>query len=104
MLAVAAPKRSPLAPDVPTTTELGAPSLQMAPWFGIVTRAGTPDPVIRKLHADITAALRSPDISKRLTDVGFDPIPSSPEQFGAFMREETARWGAVVKASGAKVD
>lgn len=104
MLAVAATKRSPLAPDVPTTEEVGLPGLTMSPWFGIVARNGTPDAVLKKLHADVVAALTNPEVTKRLTDVGFDPIPSTPEQFAAFMREEAARWGAVVKSSGARVD
>ncbi len=104
MLAVATPRRLAVAPDVPTTAETGFPRLTMSPWFGIVTRAGVPEASVRKLNADITAVLALPDVVKRLTDVGFDPIPGSPEQFAAFMREETERWGAVVKSSGARVD
>ncbi len=104
MLAVATPRRIAVAPDIPTTAEAGFPRLTMSPWFGIVARAGVPEATLRKLHGDITAVLAMPDVVKRLTDVGFDPIPGSPEQFAAFMREETERWGAVVKSSGARVD
>ena len=104
ILAVAAPQRSPLVPDVPTMAEAGFPGVEMTVWFGMVVRAGTPEDVVRKLNAELVAALRSPDIVKRLTDVGFDPAPTTPEAFARLMKDETARWGAVVKASGAKVD
>jgi tripartite-type tricarboxylate transporter receptor subunit TctC len=104
MLAVLGPRRLPNAPDVPTTAEAGYPQLVMSAWFGMVTRAGVPEPVVRKLHDDVVAALASPDITRRLLDVGFEPTPTTPEQFGAFMREETERWGAVAKAAGVKVD
>lgn len=104
MLAVLGPRRLASAPEVPTTAEAGYPNLVMSAWFGLVTRAGVPDAVIRKLHDDVVTALGSADITRRLIDVGFEPTPTTPEQFGAFMREETERWGAVAKTAGVKVD
>lgn len=104
MLAIAAPARSPRAPEVPTTAELGYPDVHMSPWFGLVTRAGTPEAIVRRLHGEVTAALNHPATAKQLADVGFDPLPSSPEQFGSFMRAENARWGAVVRASGVRAE
>ena len=104
ILAIADGKRSPRAPDVPTMGETGYPDVQMVVWFGIVTHAKTPDAVVHRLNTEIVAALNSPDVSKRLSDQGFDPAPSTPEQFDALMRAETVKWAAIVKASGARVD
>jgi tripartite-type tricarboxylate transporter receptor subunit TctC len=104
MLALAAPQRSKLAPDLPTTAEVGFPQITMAPWFGFAARTGTPEPALRKLQADIVAAINSPDIVTRLQTVGFDPIPGTPEQMAKVIRDETERWGAVVRSSGAKVE
>ena len=103
-LAQASPRRAPQLPDLPTTAELGHPAVNMVVWFGAVVRAGTPDAAVRKLNEELVKGLNSPDVAKRLTDQGFVPSPTTPEQLGAFMREETERWGGVVKASGARVD
>jgi tripartite-type tricarboxylate transporter receptor subunit TctC len=104
ILAVAATQRSPRAPEVPTMVEAGYPDVLMTVWFGIVTQAGTPDALVRRLNSEIVAALNSADVSKRLSDQGFDPSPSTPEDFAARMRDETIKWAAIVKASGARVD
>jgi tripartite-type tricarboxylate transporter receptor subunit TctC len=104
ILAVAATQRSPRAPEVPTMVEAGYPDVLMTVWFGIVTQAGTPDALVRRLNSEIVTALNSADVSKRLSDQGFDPSPSTPEDFAARMRDETIKWAAIVKASGARVD
>jgi len=104
MLAVAADARSPRAPDLPTMAEAGYANVVMTVWFGMVARSGTPDAVVRALNGLIVGALNSADVSKRLVDQGFDPAPSSVEQFAALMKSEREKWGAVVKASGARVD
>jgi tripartite-type tricarboxylate transporter receptor subunit TctC len=104
ILAVADAKRSPRTPDVPTMGEAGYPDVQMVVWFGMVAHAKTPDAIVRRLNSEIVAALNSPDVSKRLSDQGFDPAPSTPEAFEALMREETIKWARIVKASGARVD
>jgi tripartite-type tricarboxylate transporter receptor subunit TctC len=103
-LAQAAPRRAPQLADLATTAELGLPGVSMQVWFGAVVRAGTPEPAVRKLNEELVKGLNSPDVAKRLTDQGFVPGPTSPQVFGTFMREETERWGAVVKASGARVE
>lgn len=103
-LAVASDKRVPLLPDVPTTAELGFPDLRMNVWFGLVARSGTPDAVVQKLQAEFAAALASPDVVSRFSEQGFEVVSSTPTQFTAFMRSEASRWGAVVKATGAKVE
>ena len=84
--------------------EAGYPDVVMTVWFGIVAKSGTPDPLVRALNGHIVSALSSADVSRRLYDQGFDPSPSTPEEFSAQMRSERDKWGAVVKASGARVD
>jgi tripartite-type tricarboxylate transporter receptor subunit TctC len=104
ILAVAAQQRSARAPDLPTMGESGYPDVLMTVWFGIVARAGTPAEVTRRLNRELVGALNHPEVSKRLNDQGFDPAPSTPEEFAARIRGETAKWSAIVKASGARVD
>lgn len=104
MLAIAAPARSRLAPELPTTAEAGFPNLTMSPWFGFVARTGTPEPALRRLNAEIVAALGQADVVERLQTVGFDPIPGTPEQFARLIRDETERWGGVVRSAGIKVE
>ena len=104
LLAVGTRERSPRAPEVPTMAEAGYPDVVMTVWFGIVAKSGTLDSLVRALNGHIVSALNSPEVSKRLYDQGFDPSPSTPEEFGAQMRSEREKWGAVVKSSGARVD
>src|SRR2546421_791117 len=104
LLAVGTRERSPRAPEVPTMAEAGYPDVVMTVWFGIVAKSGTLDSLVRTLNGHIVSALNSPEVSKRLYDQGFDPSPSTPEEFGAQMRSEREKWGAVVKSSGARVD
>jgi len=103
-LAITADKRSPLLPDLPTMQELGYFGYDVIPWFGIAAPAGTPRPVIERLNAEFVKALRSPDVVKRLAEVGVDVVANSPDEFAAMIKSETARWGEVVKASGARAD
>ena len=103
-LGVTSEKRSPLAPEIPTLREQGFTGYDVNPWFGISAPAGTPRPVIERLNAEFGKALKSPDVVKRLTEQGIEIIAGTPEEYTAFIKAETARWGAVVKASGAKAD
>ena len=103
-LAIASPQRSPLAPDLPTTAELGMPGMQATTWFGVMVPHGTSPAIIEKLHATFTAGLKQPDIRKRILKQGFDIVGNSPAEFGAFVRAELPKWAKVVKISGAKVD
>lgn len=104
-LAIAASKRSPQLPDVPTLAEAGIAGVDAGVWFGAVAKAGTPAPVVAKLHEAFTKALSDPEILKRFTDQGMQAFPSaSPAQFGSFIQSEIGRWGALVKSSGATVD
>ena len=103
-LGVTTATRSSVVPDVPTLAETGLQGFDMTTWHGIVAPAGTPPAVIAKLNAEVVKALNSPDLREKFKANGIDPVASTPEQFGALMRSEIARWRDVVKASGAKVD
>lgn len=104
VLAVSGSHRSPLLPDVPTFEEAGIKGVDMTVWFGAVVRTGTPDEVIRKLNTETNAAMRSAEVSKRFVDQGFEINALTPEQFGAYMKDETERWAKVVQSTGAKID
>lgn len=103
-LAIAAAKRSPQLPDVPTLAELGIKGVDAGVWFGAVAKAGTPEPIVAKLNDALLKALKDPEILKRFSDQGMQPFPSSPAQFGSFMQSEVARWAPLIKSSGASVD
>jgi tripartite-type tricarboxylate transporter receptor subunit TctC len=104
VLAVTNPKRAPSLPDVPTVGESLPTYRAGSGIWSIVTRAGTPPAVINKLNADIVKALQAPDVRTRLAAADIEIVGSRPEQCDAFLREQTAVWGAIVKASGARVD
>jgi tripartite-type tricarboxylate transporter receptor subunit TctC len=100
-LAVTARKRSPSLPDVPTVEEAGLAGYETVQWFGPVAPAGTPKPVIERLFAEFTKALKNPVVVERLSGAGLEVAPSaSPEAYGQFIRAEYARWPAIVKAAG----
>jgi len=96
--------RHPFIPDVPTFIELGYKEFVMGNWTGIVAPAKTPKPVINKLAAEVTRIIRSPDVSKRLVEMGVDPLGGTPEEFGKRIKSEIARFGKAVKESGAKAN
>jgi tripartite-type tricarboxylate transporter receptor subunit TctC len=103
-LGVAAERRTPPLPAVPTLAEGGLAGVDASVWFGAVVRAGTPEPIVAKLNESMNAAIASPEVSKRFGDLGLQMLRMTPAQFGAFMRAETERWTPVVKASGASVE
>ncbi len=103
-IAVTTAKRSPELPNVPTIAEAGVPGYEATSWFGLFAPAGTPAPVVAKLNAAIVKVLAQPDVKKKLAEQGAEPHAETPEQFADFIRKETAKWGQVVKASGATVD
>jgi tripartite-type tricarboxylate transporter receptor subunit TctC len=103
-LAIATGKRAATLPDVPTMAEAGYPTVNADNWYGIVVAAATPKDVIAKLHAALVTVLQSADTKQRLASQGADIVSSTPEELAAFMREETAKWGKVIKTSGIKID
>src|SRR6266851_1460180 len=101
-LAAASPQRHRLLPDVPSFAELGYAGMDIALWYGVVAPAGTPQPIVQRLNAALAKILNIPDIRRSLTDQGADVQGGTPEEYDAFMREESSRWGAVVKQAGIK--
>lgn len=103
-LAVTSRARSPLLPNVPTVAESGMPGFEAVTWFGFAVPTGTPRPIIDRLNVEIGKALAMPDIKQKLGVQGIDVAGDTPEQFGAYMHDEFAKWGQLVKDSGAKVE
>ena len=102
-LGVTGRKRSVSAPNVPTIEEAGLKGYELAPWHGLLAPAGTPKPIIDKLHADVVKALKVPAVQKKLIGAGIDNIiGSTPAELAAFIRVETEKYGKLVKAAGLK--
>lgn len=99
-LAVTSAARSPLLPAVPTVAEAGLPDAQMAGWVGLHLPAGAPAPTITRLHAAATAALADATLRQRLLEQGAQIMGSTPDAYGAFLRDEAARWQRVIQAAG----
>ena len=103
-LAVTTERRFPTLPDIPTVAESGVPGFQISAWDGVFAPAGTPRPIVDKLNAAIRKALEDPKVRESLLERGAEPVPSTPDELGKFVASERARWGEVVKRSGASVD
>jgi tripartite-type tricarboxylate transporter receptor subunit TctC len=103
-LAVTARTRHPQLADVPTIVEAGFPDVVVTSWQAAAAPAKTPREVVAKLNDAMVKALRSPDVSERMNQIGFDVVASSPDEFGKFMREEVGRWTRVVQKGGIKPD
>jgi tripartite-type tricarboxylate transporter receptor subunit TctC len=99
-IAMASAKRSQSAPDVPTFAEAGVPGVVVDNWLGLLTTAGTPKPVIERLHAEIVKAVRVPELSERIVQQGLDVVTMRPEEFAAFIKADIAKWQKVVTAAG----
>ena len=103
-LAVTGAKRSPAVPDLPTMAEAGLPDFVVESWYGLMAPAGTPEPVIRKIHEDTLAVLKRPDVTEAFARQGADVIWASPSAFGAIIATEKNRWADLIKKSGARID
>jgi tripartite-type tricarboxylate transporter receptor subunit TctC len=97
-------QRSPLMPDVPTVAEAGVPGYEATIWLGIMAPAGTPQPVIAKLNAEINKILNRPDIKEAWTKQGAVTMAMTPAEFDKYLRADIEKWANVVKVSGAKVE
>lgn len=104
VLAVTTAKRSPVLPDVPTVSESGYPGFESGSWQGIVTRAGTPAAIIARLHAESVRALNQQDVKNLNNSMGNETGGGSPEEFGAYIRQEMEKWGKVIKTTGVRND
>jgi len=97
VLAITAKERSPAVPELPTVAEAGVPGYEVDQWYGVITGAKVSPAIVRKLNAGIAEALKSPDVVQRLGVDGSTPVNSSPEEFGAHIKSEIAKWRKLVK-------
>jgi tripartite-type tricarboxylate transporter receptor subunit TctC len=103
-LGVSGAKRASVLPDVPTIAEAGVPGYDADLWFGLWGPPGMSRQIVARLNAETVKVLNAPDTRRRFLDLGAEPIGNSPEAFATFVRDETAKWEKVVKASGARAD
>jgi tripartite-type tricarboxylate transporter receptor subunit TctC len=103
-IAVSGDKRSIAFPNVPTVIESGVPGYVVIGWFGLMAPRGTPKAIVERLHATTVKAVNSPDVRQQLLNVGADPAPNSPDEFGQFLRREYERYGRLIKEAGLKVE
>ncbi len=103
-LAVLGKTRSPLLPDVPSMDEAGLPGYEFTNWFGFVVPAGTPSDIVKKLHDDITKVQSDPATRSQLAQMGADVTITTPEQFGALIKADHVKWGAIIKDAGIKAE
>ncbi len=98
-IAVTSAKRVGSAPQVPTVAEGGVAGFDVSSWYGLLAPAGTPEPILRRLHADIAKIMRMPDVQARMQVLGAEPIGDSPQEFKAVIRADLPRWAALVKSA-----
>ena len=103
-LAVLAPKRSDLMPEVPTMEEAGVKDVIVPVWYALLAPAATPREIIKTLNDATVRAARDPALKQKLIEQGADPVGNSPEEFSKLLREEVAKWAEIVKISGAKAE
>ena len=103
-LGVSSPKRSQVAPNIPTLAETGLPGFEAEGWYGIVVPKGTPPEIIAKLNAETQKALADPATAKNIQGAGFDIISKGPADFSAYMKAEQTRWAKLIKQAGIKAE
>jgi tripartite-type tricarboxylate transporter receptor subunit TctC len=96
-LAVSTARRSPAAPDIPTIAEAGVPGYETVAWFGLLAPAQTPKDIINKLSAETARILKLPDVNARLSELGAEPVGSTPQVFDAHIKSEIVKWAKVIK-------
>jgi tripartite-type tricarboxylate transporter receptor subunit TctC len=101
---ITAHQRSPLLPQVPACNEVGMPGLDASAWHAVVAPAWTPQEVVRKLHQTLAKTLALPEVREHLAAQGAEPVGSSPEEFGRFLRAESDKWAGVIKSAGVKAE
>jgi tripartite-type tricarboxylate transporter receptor subunit TctC len=99
-VAVTSARRSRALPGLPTIAESGVPGYEASTWYGVLAPAHTPAAVVARLHGDIVKILADAALHARLADQGFDPVGSSPEEFGAYIKSEILKWGKVIRDAG----
>jgi tripartite-type tricarboxylate transporter receptor subunit TctC len=97
ILAICAAERAPQLPDVPTVAEAGVPGFSALAWYAVAAPRGTPDPIVARIHADLVAVVRTPEVQKRFADQGAAPVGNTPEEAAAFIASEARLWGELVR-------
>jgi tripartite-type tricarboxylate transporter receptor subunit TctC len=97
-------KRSAQLPQVPTIAESGYKGFDVTTWYGLLYPAGTPEPIVKRMNEEVNRVLNVGDVREKLATEGGDALGGTPEQFAALLKADLARWGQIVKQSGAKVD
>jgi len=103
-LAISTSRRSPAIPELPTVAESGVPGYESSLWYGILLPARTPAAIVDRLNKSINEILRMPDVVERFAGLGADPLGSSPDGFGKYIREEIVKWQKVIKSAGIRAD
>src|SRR3954465_9678527 len=103
-LAVISKERLPALPEVPTIAEAGLPSFEVTTWYGILAPAGTARPIVTRLNSELVKIMRNPEMKERLATLGTDPLTSTPEEFGVYIKREIAKWGDVIHKAGLKAE
>ena len=103
-LATTGARRAPVLPDLPTISEAGLPGYEASPWYGLLVKSGTVAEIIAMLHSESLKVIRQPDVLERFRAADLDPIGLAPEQFGTYIRNEIAKWGKIVRATGLRPD
>ena len=103
-LGVTSAQRSAAAPDIPTIAEQGLPGFDAVSWFALFAPAGTPKAIVDKLQIEVKKILVSPEVGRKLAEIGLEVVGSTPEELAAYQRSEITKWAKVVKESGAKVE
>jgi tripartite-type tricarboxylate transporter receptor subunit TctC len=102
-LAVLAPKRAAMLPQVPTSAEAGMPELVVVTWYGLLAPTGVKPDIIERLNAEVVKLMNAPETKNKLAQVGLDVATSTPAEFGTFVRAEYEKWGRVIKAANIRV-
>ncbi len=100
LIAAAGARRASVAPELPTVAEQGLPGFAIEPWYGVVVPAGTPPDIVAKLAGGLHEVIRAPEIGRRFAQLGYEPMIDTPEQFGALIRSEIAKYTALIKRAG----
>jgi tripartite-type tricarboxylate transporter receptor subunit TctC len=103
-LAVTSAQRSPAAPDVPTVAESGIPGYETTSWHGVVVPAGTPNAIVKRLYTELRQITQQPDVKDRFSQDGTQVVGSTPEEYAATVKSESAKWGKIIKAAGIKAE
>jgi tripartite-type tricarboxylate transporter receptor subunit TctC len=103
-LGISSLERSPALPEVPTIASAGFPGFEAKEWYGLVAPAGTPVPIVARLNREIVRVMHLPDINARIAEQGAEIVADSPEQFGAFIKSELAKWTRIVRETGMRLE